>query len=60
MKQAMKKHGSLIIWLITAIAIVVSSYFLKETKYENTWLWILLVGTILASAFDLLFKKDKE
>lgn len=56
----MKKHGAVIIWVITAIVIVASALLLKGTEYENAWIWILLAGTILAGVFDVYIRRDEE
>ncbi len=56
-----KKHWSAIIWVFTAIAIVASALLLKDTEYENAWIWILFAGAILSGVFEVYSQiKDKN
>jgi|GEM_PF-6265838 hypothetical protein len=60
MNSILKNYGALIIYIITAIAIIVSALLLKDTEYENTWLYILGVGSVLASFVEIYSKKNKS
>lgn len=58
MNSILKNYGALIIYIITAIAIIVSALLLKDTEYENIWLYILGVGSVLASLVEVYSKKE--
>ena len=61
MMPRLRKHGVVIIYVITAIAIPATAYLLKGTEYENVWLYILAVGLVLAGAFEMYSKiKDTD
>lgn len=61
MTPIFKNHGATIIYVITAIAIVVSALLLKDTEYENAWLYILALGFVLVGIFELYsIRKDKD
>ena len=61
MMPILRKHGVVIIYVITAIAIPATAYLLKGTEYENVWLYILAVGLVLAGAFEMYSKiKDRD
>ncbi len=57
----LKKYGTTIIYLTTAIAIVVSALLFKDSEYENAWVYVMSVGFILAAALDVYSQvKDKN
>ncbi len=61
MSPIFKKHGAIIISVITAIAIIVTAYLTKDSDYENSWFIILAVGSVLAGFFELYSKmKEKD
>lgn len=60
MISTFKKHGALIIYIITAIAIIVTALLLKDTEYENVWFYIFAVGSVLASLVEVYSKKNKS
>lgn len=61
MKPIVRIFGGAIIGIITAIAIIVTAYLLKGTEYENAWFYILAIGLVLITAFELYSKnKDKQ
>jgi hypothetical protein len=60
MTSMLIKHGAIIISVITAIAILASAYLAKGSEYENAWLIILAVGSVLASVFELYSKTKDE
>jgi hypothetical protein len=56
-----KKHWSAIIYIFTALAIVVSALLFKDSEYENAWVYVMSVGFILAAALDVYSQiKDKH
>ena len=59
MTSIFKKHGAATIWVITAIAIVASALLLKDSQYENAWLYILAVGIVLAGGFEFYSRTKK-
>lgn len=60
MLSTLKNHGAVIIYIITAIAIIVTALLLKNTEYENAWFYIFAVGSVLASLVEVYSKtKDK-
>jgi len=59
MTPLFQKHGVLIIWLVTAIAMVLSAYLAKGSVYENAWLYIFGVGSILVAFWEVYSRKNK-
>lgn len=59
MTHLFKKHGAIIISLITAIAILATAWLAKGTAYENAWLFILAVGSIITAFFEWYSKKKE-
>ena len=49
----------IILSLIVSIAIVVSAIILKDTQYENTWLYITCIWIIILPLLDLYSKKNE-
>lgn len=58
MTPLIKKHGAIIISLMTAVFIIASALIFKGTEYENAWLFILVVGSLATAAFELYSKKS--
>lgn len=56
----LRQFGAAIISIITAIAILATAYVAKDTVYENAWLYVLAVGSVLASAFELYVKNREK
>lgn len=52
-----KKYGSAIIWVLTAIVILISAPIFKGTEYENAWLYIFAVGSLLAGVAEIYSKR---
>lgn len=59
MAPIIKKHGASIAYIITGIVVVVSALLFKNTQYENAWLYIFCVGTVIASILEVYSKKSK-
>ncbi len=53
-----KKHGAIIISLVTGVSILASALIFKGTEYENMWLFILVVGSLATAAFEFFSKKN--
>lgn len=60
MTPIFKQHGAAIIYVITAIVMVVSALLLKGTAYENAWLYIFGVGFVLAAFWEFYFRKKNK
>lgn len=60
MKTLLTKYGAVSIWIITAIAILVSAYVLKGSAYENAWIYLLAIGIVLATAFEVYARKGSK
>ena len=60
MARHFKQSGSILIAVITAVAILLSAYLLKGTEYENVWLYVLFVGLILSAAWEVFLKKTNK
>lgn len=56
MAMKIKRHGLIIIWGVTAFAIVATAWFGKGTQYENAFFYVLIVGCILAAFWELISK----
>lgn len=57
MNSALKKYGAAIIWVLTGIVVILTALLFKGTPYQNAFFFILAIGIILASAFELYSRK---
>lgn len=60
MKAETKTYVSLALSLITAVSIIASAYFLKDTAYENSWVYVMSAWLIVNAIFEVLTRKTKD
>lgn len=59
MAPIIKKHGAFVMYILTGILVIISALLFKNTQYENAWLYIFCVGTVIASILEVYSKKSK-
>lgn len=60
MTRMFKKYGQIILAIIGALAIIATALWLKDTKYENVWLYVFCIWLILYSVLEVYLKKKKD
>lgn len=52
--------GKLLISIVTALAVIASAWWLKDTEYENTWLYIFSAHLFIIAALDVYSAYSKR
>lgn len=58
MMSVFKKYG--LAYVFVGIAAAVSAFLLKDSEYENMWIFVFGAGMILVGIFEVYLKNQKK
>lgn len=60
MKHVITQRLIVLVSIIGALVTLLSAYLLKDTEYENAWLYITLVTIVLLPVLETLSRRNQR